>query len=153
MAASNASTSQPLLTADGTPLKTSLQRSMRRSKLRAAMLVLPPLVFLLTLFIFPIGNLLTRSTDDALINHQLPVTFAILDQWDRQQLPDERLFEAMFLDLTSLNRYLIKDNFASAVNPNDPAWKIQIPKKGPYRDAMIAIAPHWKDEKTWSPIF
>ena len=153
MAASNASTSQPLLTADGTPLKTSLQRSMRRSKLRAAMLVLPPLAFLLALFIFPIGNLLTRSTDDALINHQLPLTFAILDQWDRQQLPDERLFEAMFLDLTSLNRYLIKDNFASAVNPDDPAWKIQIPKKGPYRDAMIAIAPHWKDAKTWSPIY
>ena len=79
MAASNASTSQPLLTADGTPLKTSLQRSMRRSKLRAAMLVLPPLAFLLALFIFPIGNLLTRSTDDVLINHQLPLTFAILD--------------------------------------------------------------------------
>ena len=84
MATSNASTGQPLLTADGTPLKTSLQRSMRRSKIRAAMLVLPPLVFLLALFIFPIGNLLTRSTDDILINHQLPLTFAILDQWDRQ---------------------------------------------------------------------
>ena len=153
MAASNATSVQPLLTADGTPLKTSLQRSLRRSKLRAVALVLPPLLFLIGLFVLPIGNLLTRSTDDTLINHQLPLTFAMLDQWDRQQLPDESLFEAIFLDLTTLNKYLIKDNFANAVDPDDPAWMIQIPKKGPYRDAMIEIAPYWKDPKTWLPIY
>ena len=153
MAASNATSAQPLLTADGTPLKTSLQRSMRRSKLRATALVLPPLLFLVSLFVLPIGNLLTRSTDDTLINYQLPLTFAMLHQWDRQELPNESLFEAMFLDLTSLNKYLIKDNFANAVDPDDPAWRIQIPKKGPYRNAMIEIAPHWKDAKTWLPIY
>tara|TARA_B100000686_G_scaffold117389_1_gene124606 strand:- start:3602 stop:5224 length:1623 start_codon:yes stop_codon:yes gene_type:complete len=153
MAANNATSVEPLLTADGTPLKTSLQRSLRRSKLRATALVLPPLLFLIGLFVLPIGNLLTRSTDDTLINHQLPLTFAMLGQWDRQELPDESLFEAIFLDLTSLNKYLIKDNFATAVDPDDPAWKIQIPKKGPYRDAMIEIAPHWKDAKTWLLIY
>ena len=153
MAASSATSAQPLLTADGAPLKTSLQRSLRRSKLRATALVLPPLIFLLSLFVLPIGNLLTRSTDDTLINHQLPLTFAMLHQWDRQKLPDEYLFEAMFLDLTSLNKYLIKDNFANAVDPDDPVWKMQIPKKGPYRDAMIAIAPQWQSPNTWLPIY
>jgi len=77
---------------------------MRRSKLRATALVLPPLLFLVSLFVLPIGNLLTRSTDDTLINYQLPLTFAMLDRWDRQELPNESLFEAMFLDLTSLNK-------------------------------------------------
>jgi putative spermidine/putrescine transport system permease protein len=62
MTNSHPASAQPLLTADGIPLKTSLQRSMRRSKLRAICLVLPPLIFLLGLFIIPIGNLLTRST-------------------------------------------------------------------------------------------
>ena len=126
---------------------------MRRSKLRATALVLPPLLFLVSLFVLPIGNLLTRSTDDTLINYQLPLTFAMLDRWDRQELPNESLFEAMFLDLTSLNKYLIKDNFANAVEPDDPAWKMQIPKKGPYRDTMIAIAPQWQSPSTWLPIY
>ena len=88
---------QPLLTADGIPLKTSLQRSMRRSKLRAICLVLPPLIFLLGLFIIPIGNLLTRSTDDTLINYQLPLTFAMIDQWDRKTLPVLTLPHLFFL--------------------------------------------------------
>ena len=83
--------SQPLLTADGIPLKVSLQRSMRRNKLRAIGLVLPPLLFLLSLFIIPIGNLLTRSVDDKLINFQLPLTFRVIDKWDRHTLPEEEL--------------------------------------------------------------
>ncbi|HJP07060.1 MAG TPA: hypothetical protein QF882_06370, partial [Arenicellales bacterium] len=139
MTNSHPASAQPLLTADGTPLKVSLQRSMRRSKLRAIGLVLPPLLFLLGLFIIPIGNLLTRSTDDTLINYQLPLTFAMIDQWDREQLPEESLFEAMYLDLSSLNKYLISDNFADTVDPDDPAWRVRIPPKGPYRDAMITI--------------
>ena len=34
----------PLLTADGTPLKVSLQKSLRQSRNRAIMLVAPPLL-------------------------------------------------------------------------------------------------------------
>ena len=46
MAIANAS-SAPILTADGVPLKVSLKRSMRRSKIRALILVLPAFLFLL----------------------------------------------------------------------------------------------------------
>ncbi len=131
MTNSHPASAQPLLTADGTPLKVSLQRSMRRSKLRAIGLVLPPLLFLLGLFIIPIGNLLTRSTDDTLINYQLPLTFAMIDQWDREQLPEESLFEAMYLDLSSLNKYLISDNFADTVDPDDRPGGCESPQKDP----------------------
>ena len=41
----------PILTADGTPLKVSLRRSMRRSKTRALVLVLPAFLFLVLVFI------------------------------------------------------------------------------------------------------
>ena len=58
----------PILTADGTPLKEGLQKSLRRSKLRAMGLVAGPLLFLVFLFIIPIGNMLTRSIDDSLVN-------------------------------------------------------------------------------------
>jgi putative spermidine/putrescine transport system permease protein len=145
--ANSASSNAPLLTADGTPLKVGLQRSLRRSKLKAAGLVFPPLLFLIVLFIVPIGDLLTRSVDDTRINYQLPLTFALIDNWDRKELPDESLYEAVFLDLSSINKFLIKDNFGAAVDPKDPAWTVSIPRKGPYRDAILEIAPDWRSPR------
>ena len=111
MAIANAP-SAPILTADGIPLRVSLRRSMRRSKLRALALVLPAFLFLVTVFILPIGNLLTRSVDDTLINHQLPLTFSLIETWDRDQqsLPEEALFESVYLDLTTINKFLIANN-------------------------------------------
>ena len=50
MAIANAS-SAPILTADGVPLKVSLKRSMRRSKIRALLLILPAFYFFLS-FLF-----------------------------------------------------------------------------------------------------
>ena len=152
MSDSRASSNAPLLTADGIPLKVSLQRSLRRSKLRAIGLVFPPLLFLIVLFIVPIGDLLTRSTDDTHINYQLPLTFALLDNWDRKALPDESLYEAVFLDLSSINKFLIKDHFGVSVNPDDPAWAVKIPLKGPYRDVILEIAPDWRSPANWLPL-
>jgi putative spermidine/putrescine transport system permease protein len=152
MASSAPSNNAPLLTADGTPLKVSLQRSLRRSKLRAIGLVAPPLLFLLALFIIPIGDLLTRSTDDTRINYQLPLTFALLKDWDRQELPNEAIYEALFRDLGTVNKYLIENNYADTVDPTDPAWKVAIPQKGPYREAMLEIAPDWQSPKRWLPL-
>ena len=46
----------PMLAADGTPLKQSLARALRRQKLRALMLVAPLLLFILLSFIAPIAR-------------------------------------------------------------------------------------------------
>ena len=51
-------TEGPLLTADGIPLKVSLQKSLRQSRRRAVLLVLPPLAFLVFVFVIPIGSML-----------------------------------------------------------------------------------------------
>ena len=40
-----------LLTNDGVPLKESLRKSLRRTKIRSSLLLLPPLLFLLIMFI------------------------------------------------------------------------------------------------------
>ncbi|MEE3121434.1 MAG: ABC transporter permease [SAR324 cluster bacterium] len=149
MQSQSISSSQPLLTADGIPLKVSLQRSMRRNKLRAVALVLPPLLFLLIIFLFPIGNLLTRSVDDQLINSQLPLTFRALEKWDHQNLPGEDLFEAVFFDLTTINKFLIAENYGDRVNPSDPGWRIIIPKRGPYREKLLSINSQWDEIDTW----
>jgi len=146
--------SAPILTADGIPLRVSLRRSMRRSKLRALALVLPAFLFLVTVFILPIGNLLTRSVDDALINHQLPLTFSLIETWDRDQqsLPEEALFESVYLDLTTINKFLIANNTGANVDVSDSAWWLKIPPKGPYKESIVQINPRWGEASAWQPL-
>ena len=138
---------EQLLTVDGTPLKASLQRSLRRSKLRAAALVLAPFLFLVLAFIVPIGDLLFRSIDDRQINELLPRTFVLYETWDKQTLPDEDMFEAMFLDLTTAAK-LALGRASTRMNYEKSGWKSLLKKSGrefkkiegpPYKDALIKI--------------
>ena len=153
MAIANAP-SAPILTADGIPLRVSLRRSMRRSKLRALALVLPAFLFLVIVFILPIGNLLTRSVDDALINHQLPLTFSLIETWDRDQqsLPEEALFESVYLDLTTINKFLIANNTGASVDVSNAAWWLKIPPKGPYKESIVQINPRRGEAGAWQPL-
>ena len=85
-----------LLTNDGVPLKESLRKSLRRSKIRSFLLILAPLLFVLILFVGPIGSLLSRSVDDSLINQIFPETFAQYEVWeDKSALPSEEMFAAV----------------------------------------------------------
>ena len=152
MASNSSSITQPLLTADGTPLKVSLKRSMRRSKLKAMGLVLPPMLFLLVLFIIPIGNLLTRSVDDQLINFQMPLTFRLIENWDRQTLPEEELYKNVFYDLATINKFLISRNIGSEVDLEDSGWFVRIPKRGPYKEPILKINPQWGEVDKWMPL-
>jgi putative spermidine/putrescine transport system permease protein len=151
MAIANAS-SAPILTADGIPLRVSLKRSMRRSKLRALILVLPAFLFLLIVFILPIGSLLTRSVDDSMVNYQLPLTFSLIENWDRQSLPEEVLFEALYRDFTTVNKFFIANNAGASVDSSDAGWWLKIPAKGPYMDAIVNINPKWGEVDTWYPL-
>jgi len=56
--------SGPILTTDGIPLKVSLKKAERINKLRAFLLVLPLLAFILVTFLVPIADMLARSIDD-----------------------------------------------------------------------------------------
>ncbi|MBT5500385.1 MAG: ABC transporter permease, partial [Thiotrichales bacterium] len=89
-----------LLTNDGVPLKDSLRKSLRRSKIRSFLLLLAPLLFLLTMFVGPIGSLLSRSVDDTSINIVFPQTFAQYEKWeDKSKIPSEEMFAAVINDI------------------------------------------------------
>ena len=148
---------QPLLTADGTPLEVSLQKSLRRSRLRAVGLVAAPLLFLVVIFIIPIGDLLLRSVDDKLINEVLPRTFAQYERWDRQSLPDEKLYEALFLDMTSADKLQLGRS-TTRMNYEKSGWRSLMKKSArkfktiegpPYKEAMIELDKRWGDIKFW----
>ena len=90
----------PLLTNDGVPLKDSLRKSLRRTKIRSFLLLLVPLLFVLILFVTPIAQLLSRSVDDVTINNVFPQTFAQYEVWeDKSILPSEEMFAAVINDI------------------------------------------------------
>mgnify|MGYP000082249590 CR=1 FL=1 len=90
-----------MIAADGTPLKRSLARALRRQKLRALALVAPLLLFVLITFIIPIGSMLFRSVENEMVSNTLPYTVESLASWDSSQseIPSEDVFEAMFFDM------------------------------------------------------
>jgi putative spermidine/putrescine transport system permease protein len=146
----------PLLTADGVPLKESLQKSLRRSKMRAIMLVGPPLLFLIFLFVIPIANMLTRSVDDKLINQVLPNTFEAFETWDKVSEPDESMFEALYTDLrsadkTDIGKASVRMNYAK------PGWRSLVKRTArkikkmepPYKEAFLKADDRWTDTEFW----
>ena len=108
---------EPLLTNDGVPLKESLRKSLRRTKIRSFLLILPPLLFLLLMFVTPIGSLLSRSIDDIKINEAFPQTFAQYEEWeDKSQLPSEEMFAAVINDIRVTIK--IKDSEGNVIGKN-----------------------------------
>ena len=146
----------PLLTADGVPLKASLEKSLRRSKVRALLLVAPPLLFLIFLFVIPIGNMLTRSIDDRLINTVLPETFEAFEAWDKESEPSEAMFEAVYNDLknaekTDIGKASVRMNYAL------PGWRSLVKRTArkikkmepPYKEAFLKADDRWLDTSFW----
>ncbi|MCA0962321.1 ABC transporter permease [Salipiger bermudensis] len=92
-------TSGPMLAADGTPLKKSLSRALRRQKMRALMLIAPLLLFVLITFIAPIADMLFRSVENQIVSETLPLTTEELGSWDGEGMPPEAAFEAAYYDI------------------------------------------------------
>lgn len=91
----------PMLAADGTPLKRSLARALRRQKMRALMLISPLLIFVLVTFIAPIADMLFRSVENQMVSETLPTTTQVLGEWDHSagEPPAEPVYEALYYDL------------------------------------------------------
>ena len=153
----NETTAGPILTTDGIPLKISLQKSERRNKIRALLLVAPLLFFILFTFLIPIGDMLLRSVDDSYINTVFPKTFEKYEKWDRQDLPSEELYETMFFEIKegsgrSIGKATTRMNYAKS------GWKSLLKKskrkfkkieEGPYKEQMIAVDKRWADIDYW----
>ena len=74
---------EPIVTADGIPLKVSLGRALRRKKLQALLLVAPLFLFIIITFFVPIVDMLFRSVENSIISEILPRSTALLADWDR----------------------------------------------------------------------
>ena len=149
-----------LTTADGTPLKVSFARALRRSRLKALGLVLPLFAFLAVTFLVPIGDMLFRSVENQLVGQVLHRTVAALRDWDpaSEELPGEPVFAALVADFVegrenrTIGRVGVRLNYERGGmsslfrKTGRRARRIEAP---PYREAMLAIDERWGSLDVW----
>ena len=89
---------EKILSSDGIPLEVSLKKAERKNKLKAVLLVAPLFLFILIIYIFPIGDMLFRSVDDRMITKMLPKH---LKQWNNgmEKIYQMSLFIKVFMKI------------------------------------------------------
>ncbi|MDZ7787277.1 MAG: ABC transporter permease [Halofilum sp. (in: g-proteobacteria)] len=145
--------------ADGTPLKDSLRRSMRRAKTKALLLVAPLGLFILFSFVLPIGDMVTRSFYSPEIQNVLPETAELLGDWDGEGLPGEEIYATFAKELEAADENRNVGVVSQRVNYVMPgarslfsgtARKLGDIESGPYKPKLIEIDDDWGDPQVWS---
>jgi len=160
------SAQEPMIDAQGVPLKKSLARSLRREKTRALLLVSPLLIFVLLTFIFPIGSMLFRSVENGIVSDILPRTVVELQNWDSQsgELPDEAVYAAFVADFVVAVEEKNHTRLGSRLNYESSGMSSLFRKSGrkvgkwdpetdgPFKDKMIKADSKWGEPETWAII-
>ena len=153
----------PLVTADGTPLKISLARAQRRSKIVAFMMVFPLLLFITIAFIGPIADMLMLSIDNTIVKEILPKSTEALQSWDEYsgELPDEAVFAAIVADIKKAKATKQHTKIGSRFNYESSGFsslfrktgrKVKKIKNPPYREELIKADKRWGEIYTWQVI-
>jgi len=146
------SSEKVIYSTDGLPLEVSLKKAERRNKLRALFLVAPLFLFILIIYIFPIGDMLFRSVDDRMITSMLPKTYKSMEQWDGKELPDEPVYAAIYEDLSFLKKNKTYGKIIARLNYEKGGFSSLIKKtvrkinkfeKGNYKEQFINVHERW----------
>jgi putative spermidine/putrescine transport system permease protein len=156
----------PVLAADGTPLKKSLNRALRLQKMRALALVAPLLIFVLVTFIAPIADMLFRSVENQIVPETLPLTVEALQDWDPHggELPPEAVFRALAQDMKVAVEEKAHTRLGSRLNyemtgisslfrkTGRRAKKFDLGSTEPFKEQFVDIDKDWGDIEVWQTI-
>jgi putative spermidine/putrescine transport system permease protein len=152
----------PLTAADGTPLKLSLARALRREKLRALALIAPLLIFVLVTFIAPIADMLFRSVQNQIVQDTLPRAMAALRDWSPADgVPPEEVFVGLVQDVTVAAERRQHTQLGSRLNYEMSGMSSLFRGFGrdaggigeTYRDQFVELDAGWEDPAAWAGIF
>ena len=152
------SETKQILTTDGIPLEVSLKKAERKNKIKAFLLVAPLLLFLIITYVFPIGEMLTRSIDDKMVTQMLPKTYKAMENWDGKDLPDEEVFEGFYLDYKKLVEDKTFGKLATQLNYEKNGFKSILKKlkrkmkgfeEGNYKEQIMSVHQRWADVEYW----
>jgi putative spermidine/putrescine transport system permease protein len=150
-----------VLAADGTPLKASLNKAMRKNRIRALLLVTPLFLFIVFSFLIPIVEMTFRSVDNWQVGTLMPKTTTALAGWDGKALPDEPVFAALIQDLQAGAKAREIGKVGTRLNYEKSGLRGMITrsgkkslkvKEGPYKEKILKMHKKWKDLETWTVI-
>lgn len=150
----------PVLAADGTPLKKSLNRALRLQKMRALALIAPLLIFVLVTFVAPIADMLFRSVENDIVSETLPRTTQILQEWDPESTtpPGAPTFKALYEDIFIAQESKTHTVLGGRLNYELTGMSSLFRKSGRrvedmgevYQDQFEDLNAFWKDGENWN---
>ncbi len=149
-------------------LRRELKAAEARRRTMALLLVAPLAIFLLLVFVVPIGALLTRAVQNPEIATALPRTVAALSNWDRKAAPADAAYAARAADLTQIADGEAMGALARRLNTEIPGYRSLVAKTARAMpltgDANAPLAPaqtraklieldeRWGDAAYWQAI-
>jgi putative spermidine/putrescine transport system permease protein len=148
------------LRAGAATLKAQLRRRRWIERAKAIGLVAPLFVFLLVIFVVPIGLLLTRGIDNGDAALILPRTHDVLATWPGDTLPTDAAFDALGADFKSSKRDAVAE-IAKRLNYYQPGLRSLILSTSralgrvdapPYKKAFLEADASWGEVAPWRAI-
>jgi putative spermidine/putrescine transport system permease protein len=142
-------------------LKRQFLAAERRAHLRALLMIVPLLLFVLVTFALPVLLLLTRAVYDPSIAETLPRTVATLRDWDGRDVPGEEAFAALVEDFRTVAENNTSAFIGKRLNYEIPGVRSKViasVRKSqdlaapPFREQMIAADKIWGDRLIWAKI-
>ncbi|AIP07109.1 ABC transporter permease subunit [Burkholderia pseudomallei] len=149
-------------------LRRELKAAEARRRTMALLLVAPLAIFLLLVFVVPIGALLTRAVQNPEIATALPRTVAALSNWDRKTAPADAAYAALAADLAQVADGEAMGALARRLNTEIPGYRSLVAKTARAMpltgDANAPLAPaqtraklieldeRWGDAAYWQAI-
>ncbi len=153
---------EPLLTSDGVPLKQKLARTTRRMRIKAFLLTVPLVLFLIISFVVPIGQMLFRSVYNTTGTDVTPNFAVAIQKWDGKDLPSEEVFELFVKDILQAQKIRAigktPGKLGTRVNYELPGSlslirsaprKLQKITEGPYKEALLSLDKRWENPVLW----
>ncbi len=146
----------------GEDLKRRLARAERRKKLQAGALIMPLLALMIAFYFVPIALMLYRSVDNSQMREVMPRTARAIAQWDGKDLPDEKVYRAVALDLKEAReKHVIakvarrlnfdKAGFASLISRTGRKLaRVDLEKCTSCKEKLISIDKRWGEKPWWT---
>ena len=158
------SETQQILTTDGIPLSVSLKKAERKNKIKAFLLVVPLLLFLIITYILPIGDMFMRSIDDKMVTNMLPKTFTAMEKWDGKEMPPEEVFAGFYSDFKILVQNKEHGKLAQRLNKEKNGFnsiikklfrqvqRNKIDEGQSIKEQIMKVHKRWRDVEYWQAI-
>ncbi len=138
-------------------LQKRLDKAMFNRRLRAFLLVLPILLFLLVVFIIPIAYFLFQGIYDKTFSSIMPQTTEVLSEWDGTSEPTEEMFAALAADMVLARENKTIGKVATRVNRDKPGSRSlftstarKVSKlEAPFKESLPDVKDKWNDIEVW----